>query len=153
MSHLKTIVMDSSTIERLERARFKFTLWKLIAFAVCVGGFIVMLLPVEGVLEEVGKSCFTIFGLVFWLLQLRQNKVFREADRDAGAVKALNNEMYVSYYYKSMACGFVVMIVFVLASFFWGRFVDISIQAFSVIVAYVGCLASGIRLLLYYKQS
>lgn len=145
--------MDSSEIERLERARFKFTLWKLVAFAVCVGGFIVMSLPVEGMLEKAGKYCCSIFGLGFWCLQLWQSKVFREADRNAYAIKALNNEMYFSYYYKSMACGFVVMIVFVLASFFWGRFVDISIQVFSIIVAYVGCLASGIRLLLYYKQS
>lgn len=149
---LKTFAMDSTTVERLERARIRFLLWKLVTFALGVGGLILYLLPVDETMREAGMALFSLFSIFFWFLFHNELRVFRKADRDKTMDDALNNEMYESYHLKSMAFGFVAVLAFALLSLPLGKHVNISIQAYSVIVCYVGGLAAGIRLFFYYKR-
>ena len=152
MSHLKIIAMDSSIVERLERARVRFLFWRLIFAPVCLGCLIAgEFLPDEGA-GAVVTSVGAVAGLALLVVARWRRKCFRAAERDKGLEEALDNEMYESYSYKAVACGFYAMAIFALALYVFLRHVDLPWRACVLAVLFVGVFASDLRLYLYCKR-
>lgn len=153
MSHLKTIVMDSSTIERLERAKFKILIGQTVAQAAILGMLLAVQFPIGKQWTIIAAIASMPFIALYVGMRVWEGRVNRAVERDKEVFEAMNNEMYVSWKKDSYVAAFSTLMFVNLLFITFGRKIDMSAETYAVLSVFVGFLAYRVRLILYYKQS
>ena len=144
--------MDSTTVERLERARIRFLLWEIVIYTVGIGALILFEFLRDGAGGTLLWGIAVAAAVAILLLGRRVAKYRKELERDKDVEAALNNEMYRSYEYKADALGYNVTLIAAVAAIVCLPHVVLPWQACVLSVCYVGMLAAKVRLFLYYKR-
>ena len=143
--------MKAQTIEKLDKARFNSWLVQTIGFGLFLGMLILH--------QITGNESTTLFiatavGVVVFVAGvLWKGHVTRQIRSNSAYNKALNNELYIQYGYKTYYWGFFAMILTLLILLFAVRRVDLGAQLLCLIPIYTGVLVQKTSMLIYYGKN
>ncbi len=143
--------MDASLIEKLDRRRYRLSVWKTASFIVFWAG--VMLAPY--VCDKPAKivfwSLFAVGAAVFVPVAFRLALLESRIARDEELNRALNNEMYRHYLYLSMSWGFWLMIGIAFAAICVIQLFGVVVSALTICAGliYVGIVFQKVAQLIY----
>lgn len=136
--------MNSETIEKIDRQRYKSLIWQTAAFAIFWLFFI--LRPMIENNEILNILTFLVFGF-FVVVSFKQRKLEFSIKKDKVLNEALNNEMHKSFEYKSVIWAFYMSMGILALMLFLKNPVSPRILCMGII--YIGIMTRNIAQLIY----
>jgi hypothetical protein len=138
--------MDAQKIEKLDKARYNAWLVQTIGFALMVG---ILILHFATGNESTGLFITeAVAMLVFLIGAFWKMNVFRKIRSDEKIRKALNNELYVQYGYKTYFWGFWALLISLLILIY----VKLDTTLTCLVALFAGALTQQIATLIYYRR-
>ena len=145
-------MIENSRIEQVEKERFNSIFLRAIAFVFWFLGIILIDFPLDKLSMAIVAVVTSLFGILFFYAAIRVFRVFRKIKGDPVLQQALMNEMYLSFYYKSLVACFYSTLIYVIILFLLSNFVDIPARIICLTIIYVAVVVTELRRFFLYRQ-
>lgn len=150
--HLNLKIMETSSIQKLDKSRYNLIKWLLISWILWFGGFILKDF-ISNKLIELLINLITIFGCVMWIRSTIQLRIFSKiVNSDSHLKKALNDELALFNRSKSLVVGYWTLIILAGIFFVLSIFTNISAVIVSELILYIGIISPLLSSLIYNKD-
>ena len=145
--------METSMIEKLDKARYNLLKWLTIGWGTWFGSYILKdLINNELMILDLFIGLVGLIGFVFFIKNLQKYIRLASKVKYSRLGDALNNEMHKLYKYKSAFIGFNVLLATIILFFIISLFNQIPAKFVCEITLYFGVLPSLIAGLIYNRD-
>ena len=145
--------METSTIEQLDKSRYKLLKWTTIGWSIWFGAYILKGFIKEPVIINLALA-FGLFGWIIFSISLIQFfKLKRELRWNKQMQHALEDELHLFNLHKSYQIGYSVVICMTVLFFGLSLYSSISATIVTELILYFGVLSVLISGLIYNRES
>ena len=150
--HSKTLIMETSIIEKLDKSRYNLLKWFAVSWALWFGTFII-----KGVLNNsIVIGVVVLIGLVGWILWtinlVNFYRLGKIVNADENLKRALNDELHQHNTNKSYAAGYSMTVLTIAIFIGIATFFKVSTLLAFEITLYVSVLSVLIASLIYSRN-
>lgn len=152
MLHLNLKVMETSSIQKLDKSRYNLIKWLLISWILWFGGFILKDF-ISNRLVELIINIIALFGSVMWIKSMIQLRIFaRIVNSDNHLKNALNDELALFNRNRSLVVGYWTLIILAGLFFILSTFTKISAVIVCELILYFGIISPLLSSLIYNRD-
>ena len=144
--------METSIIEKTEKARLKLILLQSIGFGFWIIGGIIAHLPFSKLVINISSTFSAIFGLLFIYATIKSMFLRQEIKNNKELSDALGNEMYQSFAYKAQSKGFFAISTGVILIYFLDDYIHLSVKMYCMILLLIAVITVNVYWLIQNKQ-
>lgn len=145
--------MENSLVEQYDKSRYNLIKWLTVGWAAWFGTFILKgLINDKFIFVQILIGLVGLIGFIFFVVNLQKYLRLASKIKYSRLNDALNNELYQTYKYKSVFCGFKVLLGTICAFFVISMVYQISAKFVCEITLYLGVLSTLIAGLVYNRD-